>query len=660
MKTTDSRNRLLNGRFSKVWLFLQAFFTALALNTELGVADDEIDGISNAFLAKLYAILAQIESGIRTKGFFLTVLTASLFVGYLWISRKEHTVSQKKHIGLAVFLSVMYTGGMAYWYGGDLSLLYSFQINKLRSVVLLLGMYFFYLHAIEGLHYILHKKTENAGTTAERTGKWSLVYRKYSFWLTWGILVLVWLVHLILRYPGAMSFDNWAQLRYYYGFEMYTTAQPIFHTWLFGSFIRLGVKFGSPNGGLFLFVLMQTLIMSAVLAWTLELMKRWNTVAWLRKLTFAVYCIAPYFTGYAAFPIKDYLYTVFLVLLVCLMAEWMISPGQFWRHTGKNVLWIIGTTLMILCRKNGIYLYFVVAAVILIQMFLHRMKSAKNTAGSRRQEADKRGKSAVWEQWMHTAGRKLIVICLPFLLVFAVEGVITQVYHVEKDSPKEMFSLPFQQIARYVKEYGNEISEEEREVIAKVLDYDSLAEIYEPMTADPVKTTYHAGSAGDLAAYFKVWMKEFLRHPLCYVEATWNQNYYVFAPYVDNVVYNKNCLVGSELEYDKEYYSWLNFQIPENMEGVSNVTVKLYSLLTTAPIIGMFSNVAFYVILMFVLLHFIRLEKNKRAFFVMLPALISFLFVLLAPQIQGQPRYAFPIIYTMPLMIAFYQRTGKA
>lgn len=56
-----------------------------------------------------------------------------------------------------------------------------------------------------------------------------------------------------------------------------------------------------------------------------------------------------------------------------------------------------------------------------------------------------------------------------------------------KDSPKEMFSLPFQQTARYVKEYGDEISEEEREIIAKVLDYDSLAEIYEPMTADPVK-----------------------------------------------------------------------------------------------------------------------------------------------------------------------------
>lgn len=62
------------------------------------------------------------------------------------------------------------------------------------------------------------------------------------------------------------------------------------------------------------------------------------------------------------------------------MAEWMILRDQFWQHIGKNVLWIVGTTLMILCRKNGIYLYFVVVTVVLVQMGLHKMKGAKDTA----------------------------------------------------------------------------------------------------------------------------------------------------------------------------------------------------------------------------------------------------------------------------------------
>ena len=50
-------------------MFLQAFLTALALNTELGVANDEIDGISNVLLARLYALFAQIEFEIRSRDF---------------------------------------------------------------------------------------------------------------------------------------------------------------------------------------------------------------------------------------------------------------------------------------------------------------------------------------------------------------------------------------------------------------------------------------------------------------------------------------------------------------------------------------------------------------------------------------------------------------
>ena len=38
----------------------------------------------------------------------------------------------------------------------------------------------------------------------------------------------------------------------------------------------------------------------------------------------------------------------------------------------------------------------------------------------------------------------------------------------------------------------------------------------------------------------------------------------------------------------------------------------------------------------------------------MLPLILSFLIILMAPQIQDQPRYAFPVIYAMPSVTAFY------
>lgn len=112
MKSADDRYNPKSCRFSKEWMFLQAFLTALALNTELGVANDEIDGISNVLLARLYALFAQIEFGIRSRGFFLTVLTAALFVGYMWISQKSVFFDREACCFSSVFICDVH-----WWYG---------------------------------------------------------------------------------------------------------------------------------------------------------------------------------------------------------------------------------------------------------------------------------------------------------------------------------------------------------------------------------------------------------------------------------------------------------------------------------------------------------------------------------------------------------------
>ena len=52
-----------------------------------------------------------------------------------------------------------------------------------------------------------------------------------------------------------MSYDNWHSCDIIMDLKHIRHAQPIFHTLAIGSFIRLAVKLGSPNVGLFLFVL---------------------------------------------------------------------------------------------------------------------------------------------------------------------------------------------------------------------------------------------------------------------------------------------------------------------------------------------------------------------------------------------------------------------
>lgn len=615
-------------------LFAAAVMTALAAVISLGVPEIADEGINNACYLFIYELIEQLEEGLGDKGMLLTIMTVCLYLVYkrLWIDEKMIVIRYSK--GLSLFLSVMFTGGEAFMYGGRLSLLFFPEVNRIRTVILLIGIYGFYLTAVNALYRILHERNSR-----KAKDNWLLrIYRKHPFGAAWACMMGVWICHLLLRYPGAMSYDNWDQLTQYFGINSYSTSQPIFHTWLFGSFVRLGMRLGSCNAGLFLFVLFQSLIMSAVLSYSMLLMRRWKTPAWLRCLTMGICCIAPYYTGYAAFPIKDYLYTAFYLLLVLEVMEWIKAPEAFGRSCWKRLLWIPAASLMILFRKNGIYVYLAVVCVILLYQAAGCIKTRR------------------------IGGRAVIGICIcllfPFIAVKGTEAVITARYQVHQDSPKEMFSLPFQQTARYVKEYGDEIPDGEREVIAKVLDYDALPEIYTALTADPVKTTFHAQNTGEVAAYFKVWLRQFFRHPLCYLEATWNQNYYIFAPYVDNIVYNKNCYVGAELVWNSEFYESVHFEVPERIQGLAQIAVSFYALLTRLPVVGMLNNVAFYVILMFVILCFMLKDGYRKELIVMVPLLVSFLFIIMAPQIQDQPRYAFPVVYAMPAVVAFYRSLG--
>ena len=89
-----------------------------------------------------------------------------------------------------------------------------------------------------------------------------------------------------------------------------------------------------------------------------------------------------------------------------------------------------------------------------------------------------------------------------------------------------MLSVPFQQTARYVRDYADEVTEEERDAIDRVLDSDTIGEVDDPNISDPVKKTFNEDAdSEDLKAYFKVWFQMFLKHPVCYIEATLN-NYY--------------------------------------------------------------------------------------------------------------------------------------
>lgn len=185
-------------------------------------------------------------------------------------------------------------------------------------------------------------------------------------------------------------------------------------------------------------------------------------------------------------------------------------------------------------------------------------------------------------------------------------------------------------------EYPEDVTEEEKDVIRNVIDYDSLNELYNPTLHDPVKYTYNQHSTKEeITEYFKVWLKMLIRHPDSYIQATLNST-----------------LGGFYMEKNS---SWVYYKFDNRVKMDSNLYVsnneetaiffqKLISLLQKIPGINVFFTLALYVwISVFFFFEQIRQRKYKY----MLCGVISLLSVLLlfiCPA-NGNFRYIMPIFY---------------
>ncbi len=160
-------------------------------------------------------------------------------------------------------------------------------------------------------------------------------------------------------------------------------------------------------------------------------------------------------------------------------------------------------TFVILFRNNGKYIIYPMSFVLIIMIIKEYKKC--------------------FDKQILIRGIGVIIISL-FLAIGSEEFLMFH-YNIQNGSIREALSLPFQQTARYITEYGDEVTDEEKKAIDAILDYDSLAEKYDPRISDPVKNTFRKDSTKeDLINYFKVWLQQIKKHTLTYFKATMNQN----------------------------------------------------------------------------------------------------------------------------------------
>lgn len=598
------------------------FCAALAISMRFKAPELREDQILNVWFETLWNIHGSIAG--------TAVISTIIFCCFFKLAKHTGKVRTNIFLDFSCFvISVFWLMAESFRIDNTLWAIHSSLGQVVKSVVYVIGITWLLRHAAILLYELMGKNGGYDWKVKKNGGR-------HSFLHLMLLLLLCWLPHILISYPFYGTSGLWDALGQFYGHMQFTAHFPPMFTLLIGCFSKLGIFLGNVNAGMYLFVLIQTVIAAMSISYAIYTMQKlMSAPRWLIVFSLIGAIFVPYYSGYVGVILRDNLYSYAVLVFVVEIFYMIMGDSSYFKSKGHCFLLGISMIEMIFFRKNGIYILYPMVGVLCIWLWRKTKKSDKKIRG--------------------VLLKAYIILIFPIICANAASYAVTVHYGIESGSIREAFSLPFQQTARYVCEYGDEVTEKEKAAISKVLDYESLAENYNPRISDPVKDTFNNSAAWEeLKDYFYVWFRQLLKHPLVYLKATVNQNYYMIYPYVENNVVYTDMIDGYQAEIVNVMKEELNIHDTGWLLNFKMAVKVFYYVMFSFPVVGLMSSLAFYnLILIFLTIDCIQ-KKCMNWILFSVPLFLSNIIVLLAPVIQGHPRYALPIIYCTPFAVAYY------
>ena len=537
------------------------------------------------------------------------------------------------NIAGSIFFGIMFVLGHDYLWNNE----FLTNINLLGSIIMLLKfiissfLFYNFLTIINRKKIFKNKKEKNINFFMKQLNKTNI----FSIFL---LITVCWIPYMILMYPTYLNPDSMFELAEFLGIDnaqshdvilkntsqLITSHHPVLYTYIIGIFSKIG----NINFGLYLFNILQTLFIIFCISKLLLFVN--HRINDNRILSYFLICICffpfiPYtFTSLE----KDILFTCFFILFI------MEIYKLIFENTTNILTLIISSIGIILLRNNVKYIFF----LFLILLF-----------------------------WKLKDKRKIIILtCICSIAVIIGLIIFCNINDITKGSKAEMLSIPFQQTARYVTYYENEVTKEEKEVIDKVLIYDKLKKNYNPRVSDTIKNTFNdrKPTEQELNNYFKIWFRMFLKHPMCYVEATINNqienfyigsiNVYTFRRSYDTKRY---VMSGDYIDYYKLDTSKFGFKPISQLEPIEKFMDNFIYRILNTPIIGYFALSAIYIWFTIILIIQGFNKKNSK-----LLLFCSFFVLYLGTFILGpcdsicEFRYVYPFYVSSPLFYLLFSK----
>ena len=576
-----------------------------------------------AFLFLLYKKLAAWYPKEYKKGFHVAAFILSAFfsfvsvMGVFFSADLSISISQLA-AGSFIQIFIVFAGGFVLFY---------FALGAIGVLRERIG------HRVS----LITDRKQSSGLARALHKAEDFVFGKKSCLKTILIMALCWLPHIIIRYPGSMPADGVNSLLQYYGVREYTTQHPIIYTQLLGRLCDLGDRIHDTSLGFFFMVLLQTLTLLLVLAYTLRTMNRLGVPRWCTFAALVIFSVVPVFPGYATLLIIDVFYCAAILLLMNELAWYLFYPDVYkksWTHLCLTAV----SVLFAFFRQNGFYVIAVLLLFVAIREFCLILKK---------------------EQTIRYAILILAFLAVPLGIGKVNTSLLHKKYNASNVSARAMLAMPIQQIARYVVSYGDEMEPEELESIQRVLDWEvsEFRENYNPYNFDGIKRGFRFDATSeDIKDFLKTWFRLFLKHPETYVNATLHQNYCLFSPLVDNSKYYYNVRKGLERIEDPDFSPV--YEIWEQKSSINEKLMNYYRQFDNIPFLGLYVNQGVMTLLLLGICLYALFDKNPRLLLLALPLLLTLGVTFIGPAAYGHPRYLFPILYSMPLLFGIFL-TGK-
>ena len=248
------------------------------------------------------------------------------------------------------------------------------------------------------------------------------------------------------------------------------------------------------------------------------------------------------------------------------------------------------------------------------------------------------------------AKRQRLVVLALAIAVFGCysvsEKAVAPALGISSISSRVYFSIPFQQTARYVRSYPEDVTEEEKDAINQILNYDQLAQRYNPELSDPVKATYRTGNITKekLMNYFKAWFSMFKKHPGVYIEATLHNTYGYFYPFYHNTAQGPYRLYNKTFtEYQFEY----DYVFPNKARSVMAQYAYLWR---NVPGFAQISNSGAYTWMLLILAGYLFYRKRGKGILALAAPALNVAICVASP-VNGMFRYVLPLIACMPVIV---------